>query len=186
MRTIQITICLLLVFAVISFAQFELADKNEKNKCLKCHQSSFSTKNNHFIDNSDDCQFCHEVSSQKANHETETFASNTLCQSCHFDIDEGTRLLKHDSFNCVNCHSPHGSDHEYSLKKNTVSLCTGSCHTNSQLGSSHPVGEGVVDKHVGGEMTCVSTCHANHKPTDEKMLQLASNDLCGQCHMENY
>lgn len=186
MRKIQITISLLLVFATMAFAQFEVVEKNEENNCLQCHQSSFSNSNNHFIDNSDDCQFCHEVSSQESNHETETYASNALCQSCHFDIDKETQLLRHDSFNCINCHSAHGSDFEYSLKDNTVSFCAENCHDKDQLGLSHPVGEGVTDKHAGGEMTCVSTCHTNHKPTEEKMLQLASNDLCGQCHQEMY
>lgn len=186
MRKLQIAICLLLAFSAMAYAQFEEAVSGEKNNCLECHQDSFISENNHFIESSDDCQFCHEVSSQATDHKAITFASNTLCESCHFDIDQGAQLLKHDSFNCVNCHSAHGSDFQYSLKDNAVSFCAETCHNEGQLGLSHPVGEGVVDKHAGGEMTCVSTCHTNHKPIEEKMLQLASNDLCGQCHEEKY
>lgn len=185
MKTIRIIVTLIFVFTSVAFAQLEVIT-NSENNCLQCHQDNFTGQNTHFIENSDDCQFCHEVSSQENNHKTMTFASNTLCVSCHFDIDKSTQLLKHDSFDCVSCHNPHGSEYEYSMKNSTVALCSDNCHTKKDLGLSHPIGKGVADKHAGGDITCVSTCHTNHKPADEKMLQLASNNLCGQCHIEKY
>jgi len=186
MRIIQFIFCLLLIISTVSFAQLEVTNDEQKNNCIQCHKSSFTSNNNHFIEHSDDCQFCHEVSSREVDHKTITYSSNTLCQSCHFDIDVKQKLLKHESFDCISCHNAHGSDYKYSMINDPVSFCMESCHTKDQLGLSHPVGEGIEDKHAGGEMTCVSTCHTNHQPVDEKMLQLASTDLCGQCHQEKY
>ena len=160
------------------------------DNCLSCHGQSFSNMPTHFIEGDSDCRFCHEVPASVRNnrplegHAVDTFVSNALCQSCHVEIGNSNTLTKHNGFNCIECHSSHGSNNEHALIKKAVPLCSDNCHTTYELGNSHPVGNELVDKNNENELTCVSSCHSNHQPQEEKMLQLAEVDLCTTCHAE--
>jgi predicted CXXCH cytochrome family protein len=182
--TVTITSILLLTAAIASAQNFETVSYD----CLDCHRQYFSNMPTHFIEGNLDCLFCHDVpatatnDSVMENHAVDTYVSNLLCQSCHVDIDNSGWLSKHNEFNCINCHDAHGSNIEHALVKEPVSLCRENCHAIHELGISHPVGDEIVDQNHESELTCVSSCHSNHQPREEKMLRLAEGDLCTTCH----
>jgi predicted CXXCH cytochrome family protein len=155
--------------------------------CLSCHDSSPGIQNTHFINSSDDCRFCHEPHGSGLDKRAETIRSNILCLSCHAEQDPSyQQSLVHTGLQCTTCHNPHGSDSSPMLVRESVTLCTESCHTSAQIGLSHPVGTGVIDKATGREMTCVSACHSIHDAAEPKLLQLADLDLCAKCHGEKF
>jgi predicted CXXCH cytochrome family protein len=65
-------------------------------------------------------------------------------------------------------------------------LCVGACHGDHDLGVSHPVGDDVEDKRIGGAMSCVSTCHSMHQRREPKMLQMTAVNLCHECHGDKF
>ncbi len=128
--------------------------------CVDCHNEKLVSGESHFVDNSDDCLFCHEVTSVSTIHEVSTYSSNVVCEACHPRRYEETLDSGHADLSCSNCHDPHGSNNEKMLMKPVISLCMESCHTDGDLGLSHPVGADKVDRNIGSSMTCVSTCHS--------------------------
>lgn len=68
--------------------------------------------------------------------------------------------------------------------QNEIDLCY-SCHTRSELGISHPVGENVIDPNTGQMMTCTSTCHRSHTAPYRYLLSLPGDGaLCVSCHQD--
>ncbi len=149
--------------------------------CLACHNGMFDGKPGHFIQDNVDCMFCHSWTTSGG---SVFYVSNTnlVCVACHADHSVENQTVSHSNMQCIDCHNPHGSANEHMFTKTEITLCGSNCHGQHDLGLSHPTGEGTVDKITGGEVTCISTCHTMHQPVEEKMLQVASIDLCYQCH----
>ncbi|MEE9555478.1 MAG: cytochrome c3 family protein [candidate division Zixibacteria bacterium] len=174
----------LLVLPILMGVAF--SGQNSESDCGKCHQEKLDSRSSHFIESGDDCIFCHETGQTlelSGQHTTVTVSGNELCQSCHTSRGIAVSSKEHEILECVDCHNPHGSNQENNLNSPVISLCTGSCHSNHELGRSHPIGAGVVDPNTRTEMTCVSTCHTVHNSeANGKLLQLAAIDLCYSCH----
>lgn len=154
--------------------------------CGDCHSAILGDGERHFFEGNEDCGFCHEVDRVGADHKVLTFSSDDVCLACHPGQDPLQSSSEHEGINCADCHEPHGSSHEYSLRSPVVSLCQESCHTDGDLGVSHPVGDNVPDITTNADMTCVSSCHSNHQSSEPKLLKMARNDLCRQCHPTMY
>ena len=162
-------------------------NQNEYSNCMSCHGEKFTTGTVHFIEGNEDCRFCHKVAVSAAGHQTRTIINRILCQSCHGDIEDNPAAVSnHNSLQCVECHDPHGSSEPHLMRTDIVTSCSDKCHTKGDLGLSHPVGRDLIDPNTNTVLTCVSTCHSNHFPTDDKLLQLASMDLCSQCHRDKF
>jgi predicted CXXCH cytochrome family protein len=173
-----------LIWGISSFATGNITDRSS---CLSCHNLSPGTQNTHFINSNDDCRFCHEPHDSENGKMAETIHSNILCLSCHAEQDPSYQESPaHTELQCTTCHDSHGSDSGPMLVRESVTLCTESCHTTGQIGLSHPVGSGVIDKTTGHAMTCVSTCHSIHDAKEPKLLQFADMDLCATCHGEKF
>ncbi|MDH3891915.1 MAG: hypothetical protein OEV49_12600 [candidate division Zixibacteria bacterium] len=156
----------------------------DAGSCADCHDSMLSERTNHFIDTEDDCMFCHETDIGGGDNHVITYTEKDICLACHVEQDRTAATDVHGNLNCIECHDPHGSNHNYSLSTEGISLCSETCHTSDQLGNSHIVGEGALHTKTGEVMTCFSDCHSIHKPQQDAMLlQMAEQDrLCGQCH----
>lgn len=152
--------------------------------CLDCHADQLSGQNLHFARQNDDCLFCH--GGMDGSSEIMIDNSNLSCVACHVDHDVDSHSEAHSYLMCGDCHDPHSSDEPHLFRQAEVSLCSNECHGEHDLGMSHPTGAGTVDKTTGGEVTCVSTCHTMHQPDQTPMLQMASTDLCFQCHDDKF
>lgn len=186
MKRTTIVLGAIFMAALVSAAAGRDSFKDYSN-CLECHEGRFDEMPVHFIENNGDCHFCHGISVTETGHDVFTVKSNSLCQSCHIDIDDN--LLEgpnHRTLLCIRCHNPHGSDNVYSFNETVIELCTNECHVEEKLGLSHPIGQDIVDKNTETELTCISSCHSNHQPQETKLLQLASLDLCDQCHHDKF
>lgn len=181
-----IVLGIILAAAVISAAAGRDYNQSYAN-CLNCHDKQFDGIPIHFIEDNGDCHFCHGVCVADHEHIVFTVKSNGLCQSCHIDIDnDPLKGPDHRTLLCINCHNPHGSKNEYSFKETVIDLCTGKCHVRKNLGLSHPIGNDIIDINTKTLLTCISSCHSNHRPCEGKMLQLASLELCDQCHHDKF
>lgn len=162
--------------------------------CLSCHSEIISEGNGHWITSNDDCRFCHDLtltSREGSDHTTAngnlmlTQTGDYVCVACHADHDKSEQQENsHLDFGCTTCHNPHGSSYGANFVQSEVDLCGGSCHGDWDIGVSHPTGEGIKDISAGVSMSCVSTCHSMHASVEEKLLQVAYDDLCQQCHLD--
>lgn len=156
----------------------------DNDDCLGCHQSIRSGTTTHFIESSDDCMFCHE---RTPDGDVLSFQSdNLVCVACHADHEVNLSTADHDDLSCTDCHDPHSSDQPHLFTRTELAVCADNCHGYHDLGLSHPTGTGTTDAITGEMLTCVSSCHSMHAPRDEKMLQMASTDLCHQCHDDKF
>jgi len=158
-----------------------------EDSCSGCHFSGNQDQRSHDIDTGGECNYCHRSVGSNDAHNISTNRDSFNCMFCHSELNPTTSSLgAHKNLQCVDCHTAHGPNGGYRLVKSVVSLCSETCHTADQLGKSHPVGQGVIDKSTGTELTCVSTCHSVHNSRDDKLLQFADTDLCLQCHTEKF
>lgn len=105
--------------------------------------------------------------------------TNELCYGCHEQLRERIRsaksqhkLLGMSPRSCVECHDPHATNHEHSLRKPAQRLCE-ACHAGIAAGARYrhePVGAGCV------------YCHDAHASERPRQLQAAVHDLCMGCH----
>ncbi len=159
--------------------------------CLSCHVSEFQAANQHMIETNDDCLFCHAVETVTVGRvgltrtTVDTQVGNYSCVACHVEQDHANQQASgHSEVSCTSCHSPHSSNFNHLFVRSETELCGQSCHGDSDIGITHPIGDEIEDSFAGQSMSCVSTCHSMHTPEDDKMLQVAYGDLCQRCHAD--
>jgi predicted CXXCH cytochrome family protein len=135
------------------------------------------------------CSQCHESSGSLSFRKTDTQGGaipllgdvagrlvmplSELCQDCHTSKSQETayrrQLWLHGPSaqgECILCHQPHQSEHQYLLvKKNSVELCTG-CHAKGLMRES--------ESHKTGD-ECIS-CHNPHLGKDSLLLKKDYNE----------
>lgn len=166
-----------------------LDDHGAAMECSRCHSDMLSAGRTHMTRSVSDCLYCHQVEASGnafEPHRVTTEPDDESCVTCHLGHDRSSPSAGHAMVTCSECHDPHGSVQAFNLRQPAVTLCTESCHTDGDIGLSHPVGNGIIDRMTGTEMTCTSTCHSVHSPEQPKLLQFSDNDLCRQCHHEKY
>ncbi len=154
--------------------------------CENCHNEIITSVNSHFIESSNDCQFCHIVNTNTTDHQILSITDNDVCVACHVEQSEMNSSDVHSSVYCMDCHDPHGSNEDYMFTKNVVQLCSENCHTKEEQGNSHAVGGDLIDERTGQQLTCISTCHNLHSPKEDKLLQYTVTNVCYECHQEMY
>lgn len=119
-----------------------------------------------------------------------TAASVSPCfeSGCHAELHVDEGLFKHEPYveeKCIECHSIYHIEATQRLvTQSDIELCY-SCHPSTDLGNTHPVGEGVLDPNTNQMMTCTSTCHQSHTAPYEYLLSLSpGGELCVSCHRE--
>jgi DmsE family decaheme c-type cytochrome len=112
--------------------------QRQPDLCFGCHRDIKAQTNkqaHHPIrEGKVSCSDCHDVHGEFSDKMIKADSVNELCYKCHAD-KRGPFLWEHAPVeeNCLNCHTPHGSNHESLLVSKMPYLCQ-NCHT----GSGHP------------------------------------------------
>ncbi len=113
-------------------------------------------------------------------HRLKPGAQGRLCLECHATFLDKVKLpFVHTpvkSGDCVDCHSPHASDHGKLLSAGTNALCA-RCHPGAIAEKARSIHAPVA----AGE--CVK-CHDPHASASRNVLRLSGNQLCAGCHPE--
>lgn len=153
--------------------------EKQNSVCMSCHNDDerMAWSGNHH-DNADvSCANCHQVHTGHdpiADRATEV----AVCTSCHTqqkaDMNKrSSHPLKWQQMVCSDCHNPHGTLADASLKQMSVNENCYSCHAEKRgpkLWEHAPVTE-----------DCAS-CHNPHGSVNEAMLISKPPMLCQQCH----
>ena len=113
-------------------------------------------------------------------------AGPCFANGCHAELKRVEQPYKHRPYadeRCRDCHTLfHTGQTQFQYGQNEMDLCY-ACHPQTALGATHPVGEGVVDRHTGRTMTCTSSCHLSHSAPYPYLLALPGEGaLCVSCH----
>lgn len=151
--------------------------------CTECHTEIEELLESKFphLPAEDDCLNCHGPhATSESSLLVETGAD--LCANCHDDSPASEPAFQeevhlHPPFSdgdCMDCHSPHGSDNRGILAESEKDLCLG-CHSeiDEALEADHP--------HSAARQGCVA-CHQPHKGNLATLLKDSGEDLCFRCH----
>ncbi len=104
--------------------------------CFNCHKdirSQTNRQSHHPIrEGLITCTDCHDPHGTFGDNQLKTDSVNELCFKCHAE-KRGPFMFEHPPVeeNCLNCHTPHGSNHSKLLVENVPQLCQ-SCHDASR------------------------------------------------------
>jgi len=104
--------------------------------CYNCHKDirSQTHRQSHHPINEGliKCTDCHDPHGTFGENQLKTDSVNELCFKCHTE-KRGPFMFEHPPVeeNCLNCHTPHGSNHSKLLVENVPQLCQ-SCHDASR------------------------------------------------------
>jgi predicted CXXCH cytochrome family protein len=129
-----------------------------------------------------------ETSAGDTTASVSTQANPCFESGCHAELKTNEGPYKHQPFvdnRCLDCHIAfHNPGTQRLYTQSDIDLCYG-CHSQNDLGNSHPVGEGVIDPKTMQMMTCTSTCHLSHTAPYEYLLALRpGGELCLACHKD--
>lgn len=106
--------------------------ERQPDLCFGCHKdirSQTNRQSHHPIkEGKVSCTDCHDVHGEFSANMIKADSVNELCYKCHSD-KRGPFMWEHPPVeeNCLNCHTPHGSNHSKLLARKTPYLCQ-SCH----------------------------------------------------------
>lgn len=150
--------------------------------CLKCHtaNATFNLHNwNAGVHSVADvsCSDCHPIHAGP-NLKVRPRDMAEMCDKCHADVKAAFTLPNHHPVPekkvfCTDCHDPHGSANEKSLRRETVKETCTQCHAEK---------EGpFVYEHADLTEDC-RACHTPHGSVNNNLLILREPFLCLQCH----
>lgn len=136
--------------------------------CFQCHKdirSQVNRMSHHpIIEGLIKCTDCHDPHGTFGEHQLRADSVNELCYKCHAD-KRGPFMFEHPPVeeNCLNCHTPHGSNHPKLLVRDVPYLCQ-SCHDASRHpGTDYPSTagfSGISPKSQFFARGCLN-CHSN-------------------------
>jgi DmsE family decaheme c-type cytochrome len=109
-----------------------LLKEDEPELCFGCHRNirSQTHKQSHhpIKEGLIKCSNCHDVHGTFGDKQIKADTVNELCYTCHAD-KRGPFMWEHPPVaeGCLNCHTPHGSNHSKLLNRRPPELCQ-SCH----------------------------------------------------------
>jgi DmsE family decaheme c-type cytochrome len=171
------------VGGIISFRPEDQSRTAAENNaiCLNCHQRGDRT---YWPGSTHDtrglmCSNCHTVMknvSRKFQLRT-AFEADT-CFQCHKDrraqLFRASHMpLREGKITCSNCHNPHGSFTEASLRENSINDNCYKCHAEKR--------GPFLFEHAPVRENCLN-CHEAHGSTNEYSLKMPRPRLCTECH----
>lgn len=151
----------------------------QSNVCLTCHQKDKQALWSESVHHDEElaCSNCHTLHMNK-DPILDKLTQVKTCGSCHTNVRSAINLKSHHPIRegqvtCTDCHNPHGSLTESSLKAATLNDTCFSCHAEKRgpfLFEHAPVTE---------ECT---TCHRPHGSVNDNLLTTRGPFLCQQCH----
>jgi DmsE family decaheme c-type cytochrome len=152
--------------------------EEQNARCLSCHQNTGRMHWQGSAHESADlvCTSCHLV------HQPDGILGkekeSEVCTSCHWKVradmhKASAHPVRQGLVSCTDCHDPHGSDGERSLKTMTPNQTCYKCHAEKRgpfLWEHEPVTE-----------DCMA-CHSPHGSNNPALLNRRPPQLCQQCH----
>lgn len=153
-----------------------LSRQTQPEVCFKCHQDiramSFEYSHHPIREGKVVCMDCHNPMGGVGPYQLKEFTVNQTCYQCHAD-KRGPFLWEHQPVrdNCLNCHTPHGSNQQWLLKEPVNFLCD-SCHSvmsNQSSGSfggaqtipfGSPNGAHIASAEMSNQRDCLN-CHSH-------------------------
>ncbi len=101
-----------------------------------------------------------------------------MCEGCHQEVKAAFSLPNHHPVPekkvfCTDCHDPHGSATEKSLRRDTVKATCTQCHTEKEGPFAY--------EHADLTDDC-RACHTPHGSVNNNLLTQREPFLCLQCH----
>jgi len=163
-----------------NFSDFTLAEGENGNLCLMCHEDIATEKVVHSPVSEGECTSCHNPHGGSVPFFLNEDSEPALCFSCH-DNDKTDKAHVHTPVadgECTSCHAPHSAGQDSLLKEKPEELCV-SCHEAiKELQNKETV-------HAPFEEGC-DGCHDPHSSdTENQLLADSVQELCLQCHEEN-
>ncbi len=151
----------------------------QNSVCMSCHNDDkrMAWESNHH-DNADvACSDCHQVHTGHDPILSKT-SEVTVCTTCHTQQKadfhkRSSHPIRWEQMICSDCHNPHGSLNESSLKQMSINENCYACHAEKRgpkLWEHAPVTDNCA------------TCHNPHGSVNEAMLISKPPQLCQQCH----
>lgn len=149
-------------------------------KCLTCHGSSKYLalwESSKHLSAGLSCDSCHTGHSSLAKNLK--MPQMELCSTCHKDIKaqagrQSHHPLKEGKISCSDCHDPHGSLNDKSLKAESINDLCYKCHAEKRGPYLH--------EHPPVAQDCL-VCHVAHGGNHNKLLTQKAPMLCQSCHL---
>jgi len=160
-------------------ADSPLTAQMQNSVCLSCHRDEERQNWHSSLHDLEEvtCVSCHTLHVAK-DPILKKENQNDACTSCHSDRladmhKRSSHPLKTGDMACTDCHSPHGSFGESSLKQHSVNENCYQCHADKRgpnLWEHEPVVENCAN------------CHDVHGSVNDNLLKTRVPTLCKECH----
>lgn len=179
-------------------------EKKEINaSCAACHDTQEIVGGTHAVIHApirdESCVACHDPHASDFKHLLRSKPGSEQCMQCHEKMEHvlsqksAHSPVLHEKAACLNCHTPHVSNHSKLLKKSEKQTCL-ECHGRDAHFSEQLARKGSVHSPVAkGEC---SACHSAHGSEHTALLKKKFNPalyvrnsdaefaLCMSCHKE--
>lgn len=148
----------------------------EPELCYSCHKdirAQVNKRSHHPIkEGKVSCSDCHDSHGAFGKKMIKADTNNELCYKCHSE-KRGPYMFEHLPVeeNCMNCHTPHGSNHAKLLNRKTPQLCQ-SCHDWTRHPGNHYTAlDTFASRNQSKQFTardcmnCHSTIHGSNGPS---------------------
>lgn len=164
--------------AAISFVKDPAPTSIRNAVCLHCHQGEERSEWHASIHESEDlaCNTCHSI--HKPDKVLERTTQTEVCYTCHKDkraqsFSAYRHPIREAKVICSDCHNPHGSIGEASLKQYTINENCYTCHAEKR--------GPFLFEHPPATEDC-ALCHQVHGSNHPAMLVRQAPQLCQSCH----
>jgi len=158
------------------------ASEEKAAKCLTCHGASKTValwESSKHLSAGLSCDNCHSGHSSLAKNLK--MPQTELCFSCHKDVKaeagrQSHHPIKEGKISCSDCHDPHGTMSEKSLKADSINELCYKCHAEKRgpfMNEHPPVAEDCLN------------CHVVHGSNHNKLLSQKVPNLCQSCHQSS-
>lgn len=174
------------------------------SNCFTCHQKLTTRGKGHAPAINWLCTSCHKTAQMIGDEGNKSVGTPKFrlpplvgdeCLSCHKKereqwAEKNYHHLPFDANQCVRCHNPHSSEHQFHLKAKAWDICT-SCHIDKRDGNhfintfgskNHPTRGKPDPSRPGKELECIS-CHNPHASDTRSLIEGKSPmSICAKCH----